>query len=210
MLSQPSHLDGSWQGTLRHSGVPSSSLFNYHWASGTWREQEALDLNDSSLFSIAPTLKPAPEGLLSWQRFRRRCHLKVTDRDFADRWSLDLIKTIQAWKHLPSSVSDAAWQQKQLVDAQIRNLLCSSLDFQREALLHFSSCVTRCCILTVWFGGMKSDGCSDASWQKCPDRDLEEHQWSLFVRPPPYFLFRITFHVISYHWHLKWKWPTTV
>lgn len=52
-----------------------------------------------------PHLKPAQEDLLSWQWFRRRCHLKVTDRDFVDRWSLDLIKTICGF--LPGTTSRA-------------------------------------------------------------------------------------------------------
>lgn len=39
----------------------------------------------------SPHLHPAQECLLPWQLFRRRFHRKVTDRDFVNRWSLDLI-----------------------------------------------------------------------------------------------------------------------
>lgn len=42
-------LSGSWQRIWIHSGVPLTSLFSYHWASRTQREQEALDPGDLSL-----------------------------------------------------------------------------------------------------------------------------------------------------------------
>lgn len=210
MVSQPSHLDGSWQGAWRHSGVPSSSLFNYHWASRTWREQEALDLNDSSLFSIAPTLKPAPEGSAILAEVQKKMSPEGDGQGLCGQMVVGSNKDYPGLEAPPVfcqrcclTTEAAGWRTDQKPSLFI-------LDFQREALLHFSSCVTRRCILTVWFREMKSDGCSDASWQKCPDRHLEEHQWSLIVHPPPYFLLRFTFHVILYHWHPTWKWPTTV
>lgn len=55
------NLGRHWQGVGRHSGVPSNSLFNCHWASMTQREQEALDPNDSGLFSI-PTPQSCSRG----------------------------------------------------------------------------------------------------------------------------------------------------
>lgn len=39
----------------------------------------------------SPHLQPAQECLLPWQPIRRGFHRKVIDRDFVDRWSLDLI-----------------------------------------------------------------------------------------------------------------------
>lgn len=43
--------------------------------------------------------QPAQKDLLPWQLFRRRFHLKVTDRDFVDRWLLDLIMSTCGFRH---------------------------------------------------------------------------------------------------------------
>lgn len=98
-------LSGRWQGIWMHSGVPLTSLFNYHCASRTQRERESLDPDD---LSSSPHQEPASKELLSWHRFRRWRRLKVTDKDFIDRWSLDLIMSIcgfqprQMHSHCPS------------------------------------------------------------------------------------------------------------
>lgn len=108
-------LSMSWHRIQIYSGVPLTSLFNYHWASRTQREQQSLDPGD---LSSSPHLEPASKELLSWQGFIGWRHLKVTDKDFTDRWSLDLIMSIcgiqprQMHSHYPSgqwslSVNDA-------------------------------------------------------------------------------------------------------
>lgn len=84
-------LSMSWHRIQIYSGVPLTSLFNYHWASRTQREQQSLDPGD---LSSSPHPEPVSKELLSWQRFMGWRHLKVTDKDFTDRWSLDLIMSI--------------------------------------------------------------------------------------------------------------------
>lgn len=47
----------------------------------------------------SPHHQPAQKDLLPWQLFRRRFRLKVTYRDFVDRWLLDLIMSICGFRH---------------------------------------------------------------------------------------------------------------
>lgn len=112
---QSYQLSMNWHRIQIYSGVPLTSLFNYHWASRTQREQQSLDPGG---LSSSPHLEPASKELLSWQRFIGWRHLKVTDKDFTDRWSLDLIMSICGFQprqmhfHYPSgqwslSVNDA-------------------------------------------------------------------------------------------------------
>lgn len=62
-------LSGSWQRIWIHSGAPLTSLFNYHWASRTQREQESLDPDDKS---SSPHPELASEKLLSWRSFKKK------------------------------------------------------------------------------------------------------------------------------------------
>lgn len=78
-------LSGSWQGIWIHSGVPLTSLFSYHWASRTQREQEALDPNDLSLFPVhtcfhGTAVLALAQRMTSWEGDRQGLHRQMVVR----------------------------------------------------------------------------------------------------------------------------------
>lgn len=77
------HLSGSWQGTWRHSGVPSTGLFNYHRAGrnggarGSWPQW------------FRPVFHPHTLNLL-----RRICYLgSSSEKDVTWRWQTGTLQT---------------------------------------------------------------------------------------------------------------------
>lgn len=182
-------------------------------------------------------LQPAQECLLPWQFFRRRFHWKVIDRDFVNRWSLDLIMSncgFQRAHYLSeqSSVGEVCSQQQTDVPARRHDGWTAALWQHRPDA--FS--VRRCCSSSTF----KENSCSifpalssgveffpHASGVCCKLRSIaleQKHWWDSFQLP--FFTWDwellgdlLTFLTVadvgvmkpltSHHIHnaQSWKWP---